>query len=66
MLYLPNTTDANITILILWTIIKVLFCFVKAFSQVPSVEYFKKVSKFICNQYLSYLYIPSESVWLAY
>ena len=39
----------------------------EAFGQVLSVKYLKKVSKFICNQYLSYFNIPSESdesVWL--
>lgn len=48
--------------LYLWT--RYLFCFPEAFIQVPSLEYFKKVSKFFCNQYLSYLHFPSEPVLL--
>lgn len=36
----------------------------QAFIQVPLVEYFEKLSKFICNQYLSYLHLFFESILL--
>lgn len=44
--------------------VKVLFL-AEAAIQVPSVDNFKKLSKFIRNQYFSYLHLSFEAVLLA-